>query len=62
MPASRTIGATFGVTLAFTAGLCVSVVSFAAARAEGIIIHDARGRDVTIGNTSRIVSIGGAIT
>lgn len=61
-PASRTIGATFGATLALTAGLCVSVVSFAAARAEGIIIHDARGRDVTIGNTSRIVSIGGAIT
>lgn len=41
MPASRTIGATFGVTLALAAGLCVNAVSFAAARAEGIIIHDA---------------------
>ena len=62
VPASRTIGARFGVTLALTAGLCVSALSFAAARAEGIIIHDAHGRDVTIGNASRIVSIGGAIT
>lgn len=26
------------------------------------MIHDARGRDITIGNPSRIVSIGGAIT
>ena len=34
----------------------------ATARAESIVIHDARGRDVTIGNTSRIVSVGGAIT
>lgn len=30
--------------------------------AESIVIHDARGRDVVIGNSSRIVSIGGAIT
>ncbi len=61
MPASRTIGATLGATLALAAGLC-SAAPFAAARAEGIVIHDARGRDVSIGNTSRIVSIGGAIT
>ena len=32
------------------------------ASAESIVIHDARGRDITIGNPSRIVSIGGAIT
>ncbi len=42
--------------------LCGGVFPFATARAEGIVVHDARGRDVTIGNTSRIVSIGGAIT
>jgi len=33
-----------------------------AARAEGITVHDARDRDVTIDNPSRIISIGGAIT
>ena len=62
MPASRTIGATFGVTLALAVGFYASAAPLAAARAEGIIIHDARGRDVTIGNTARIVAIGGAIT
>lgn len=61
MPASRTIGATLGVVLTLATGLCVAA-PFAAARAESIVIHDARGRDVTVGNTSRIVSIGGAIT
>ncbi|HEX7881144.1 MAG TPA: hemin ABC transporter substrate-binding protein [Afipia sp.] len=60
--ASRTAGVTLGVTLALAAGLCVSAVPFAAARAESIVIHDARGRDVTISDRSRIVSIGGAIT
>lgn len=34
----------------------------AAAAAEDVVIHDARGRDVTIGHPTRIVSIGGAIT
>jgi len=61
IPSSRTIGATLGATLALAAGFCSSA-RFVAARAENIVIHDARGRDVTIGNTSRIVSIGGAIT
>ena len=61
IPASRTVRATLAATLALAAGLC-SAPPFAAARAEGIVIHDARGRDVTVGNTSRIVSIGGAIT
>jgi iron complex transport system substrate-binding protein len=45
--------------------LFVTAVYFAASgavRAEGITIHDARDRDVTIDNPSRIVSIGGAIT
>lgn len=34
----------------------------AAAAAEDVVIHDARGRDVTIGTPTRIVSIGGAVT
>lgn len=34
----------------------------AAAAAEDVVIHDARGRDVTIGDPTRIVSIGGAVT
>lgn len=34
----------------------------AAAAAEDVVIHDARGRDVAIGHPTRIVSIGGAIT
>ena len=62
MPAPRTTGVLLGVTLALAAGFCVSAVPFAAARAESIVVHDARGRDVAIGNRSRIVSIGGAIT
>lgn len=62
MPAPRTTGVLLGVTLALAAGVCVSAVPFAAARAESIVVHDARGRDVAIGNRSRIVSIGGAIT
>jgi iron complex transport system substrate-binding protein len=32
------------------------------ARADGIIVHDARGRDVAIDDPARIVSIGGAVT
>lgn len=34
----------------------------AAAAAEDVVIHDARGRDVTVGHPTRIVSIGGAVT
>lgn len=59
--AQRRIGAALGVAAALAFGLCTAT-PFASARAEGIVIHDARGRDVTIGNTSRIVSVGGAIT
>lgn len=55
------VGATLGVVLTLAASLYVTV-PFADARAESIVIHDARGRDVTIGNTARIVSVGGAIT
>jgi iron complex transport system substrate-binding protein len=40
----------------------LSVAFSAPVSAESIVIHDARGRDITIGNPSRIVSIGGAIT
>jgi iron complex transport system substrate-binding protein len=32
------------------------------AAAEGIVVHDSRGRDVAVGDTRRVVSIGGAIT
>jgi len=57
----RTIGATLRASVALAFGLCTAA-PLATARAEGIVIHDARGRDVTVGNTSRIVSVGGAIT
>jgi iron complex transport system substrate-binding protein len=49
------LGLAFGLALA----LCVPAGS---AQAETIVIHDARGRDVTIGKTERVVSVGGAIT
>ncbi|WP_424627177.1 heme/hemin ABC transporter substrate-binding protein [Bradyrhizobium sp. SYSU BS000235] len=52
----RLFAATFGLAL-FTGGALL-----ASASAESIVIHDARGHDVTIGASSRIVSIGGAIT
>lgn len=44
--------------------LCLGVLAvlLTPLAAAGIVIQDARGRDVTIGNSSRIVSIGGAIT
>ncbi len=50
------LSATFGLAL-FT-----GATFLAPATAESIVIHDSRGRDVTIGDSSRIVSIGGAIT
>src|SRR3954469_10154742 len=37
-------------------------LALSAAAAEDVVIHDARGRDVTVGHPNRIVSIGGAIT
>jgi iron complex transport system substrate-binding protein len=58
--ARRSLTAMLSATLGFTTLLCVTV-SLQAAQAE-VVIHDARGRDVAIGNTSRIVSIGGAVT
>lgn len=51
-----------GVTLGLAASLYIGAMSFATARADSIVVHDARGRDVVIGNTARIVSIGGAVT
>ena len=41
---------------------CCCIAIGGAALAAGITVHDARDRDVTIENPSRIVSIGGAIT
>jgi len=52
---------TFCRTLARFA-LVFSLAGNSGALAEGITVHDARDRDVTIDNASRIVSIGGAIT
>ena len=51
---------TFCRTLAILATLCC--LGGGAAFAAGITVHDARDRDVTIGDAGRIVSIGGAIT
>lgn len=42
--------------------LASSLALSAAAAAEDVVVHDARGRDVTIGHPTRIVSIGGAVT
>lgn len=60
MPVRRTLIAMLSATLGLTLIVCAAAAS-QPARAE-VIVHDARGRDVAIGNTSRIVSIGGAIT
>lgn len=50
-----------GLALGF-ATLACGFAKPAVAIAEDIIVHDARGRDVTIGHPTRIVSIGGAVT
>jgi iron complex transport system substrate-binding protein len=42
--------------------LAGSLALSAAAAAEDVVVHDARGRDVTIGHPTRIISIGGAVT
>ncbi|MFO1107579.1 MAG: hemin ABC transporter substrate-binding protein [Bradyrhizobium sp.] len=42
--------------------LIACAVVHGVARADGIIVHDARDRDIRIANPARIVSIGGAIT
>jgi iron complex transport system substrate-binding protein len=47
-------------TLAWSAAACF--LFGGSALAEGITVHDARNRDVTISDPARIVSIGGAIT
>jgi iron complex transport system substrate-binding protein len=52
---------TFCRTLALSAAVCCNLVG-GPALAAAIIVHDARDRDVTIGDPARIVSIGGAIT
>jgi iron complex transport system substrate-binding protein len=56
MPGRRVVHALQCVALASTLAFS------AAAAAEDVVIHDARGRDVTIGHPTRIVSIGGAVT
>jgi iron complex transport system substrate-binding protein len=42
--------------------MAAAVQSSVTAKAEGIVVHDARGQDVTISDPSRIVAIGGAVT
>jgi iron complex transport system substrate-binding protein len=49
------------VALQIAAFAC-SLTQSATTRAEGIVVRDARDRDVIVENPSRIVSIGGAIT
>ncbi|QUS42537.1 hemin ABC transporter substrate-binding protein [Tardiphaga alba] len=52
-----------GITRALQcAALASGLVLSVAAAAEDVVIRDARGRDVTIGHPTRIVSIGGAVT
>lgn len=50
----------FRLLTLLTAATCL--MSIATAGAEDVIVHDARGHDVTIGHPTRIVAVGGAIT
>lgn len=50
--------AVFAVAIVMAATTVPSIPS----RADGIVVHDARGQDVTISDPSRIVAIGGAVT
>jgi iron complex transport system substrate-binding protein len=54
----RTIFAALGLALS----ACALANPPQPAAAEGIVVRDSRGRDVAVGATQRIVSIGGAIT
>jgi iron complex transport system substrate-binding protein len=47
---------------AVATALSVGSAFMSPATAEGVVVHDARGRDVMVENPARIVSIGGAIT
>jgi iron complex transport system substrate-binding protein len=51
----------FGFAFGYAALACCLAMP-ASAAAEDVIVHDARGRDVTIGHPTRIVSIGGSVT
>lgn len=42
--------------------MAATTVSSIPSRADGIVVHDARGQDITISDPSRIVAIGGAVT
>lgn len=50
------------LALALALQCTVGCLALSAAAAEDVVIHDARGRDVTIGHPNRIVSVGGAVT
>jgi iron complex transport system substrate-binding protein len=49
------------IAIRLAAATCCLAMT-AVASAEDIIVHDARGHDVTIGRPTRIVSVGGAVT
>jgi iron complex transport system substrate-binding protein len=40
----------------------IAAAAITSASADGVTVHDARGHDVVIGDASRIVSVGGAVT
>jgi iron complex transport system substrate-binding protein len=46
----------------FLTALACALLTSAASRAEDVVVHDARGHDVSIGHPIRIVAVGGAIT
>jgi iron complex transport system substrate-binding protein len=46
----------------FLTALACSLLTSSTSRAEDVVIHDARGHDVSIGHPTRIVAVGGAIT
>jgi iron complex transport system substrate-binding protein len=54
--------ATGCVTATLLGALALMPAHATPAKAESIVVHDARGRDVAISDPARIVSIGGAIT
>jgi len=61
MSVRRTLTSKLSATIRLILIVCAALASLSA-HAEGVVVRDARGRDVAIGNTTRIVSVGGAIT
>ena len=53
---------TYCIVAALLGVLALTPAQATTAKAESVVVHDARGRDVAISDPARIVSIGGAIT